>query len=263
MMLDVLKDLFALVDRGEPAALVTVVETLGSSPAKTGFKMLVGLQGRRAGTVGGGPLEAEAIEEALKAIRNNSCMLYKRELTAAEAGDLGMICGGEVTLFIEPHLSPAALLLVGAGHISQCLAAMAKIVGFTVTVLDDREEFCNRRLFPAADRLLVGDIGQLLEEVEIGPQTHIVIVTRGHRYDQLALEKTLRSPAAYLGMIGSVKKVKANFDNLQELGFSRKELERVHAPVGLRIGALTPAEIAVSILAEIIAVKRGAGNDGS
>lgn len=256
MMLEVYKDLLELIEGGEPAALVTVVDAKGSAPARTGFKMLVDSRGRKAGTVGGGQLEAEAVQEALKAIGNNSCQLYQRQLTPQEAESSGMICGGEVTLFIEPHLTPDTLLIVGAGHIAQHLAAMAKIAGFMVTVLDDREEFCNRQLFPDADRLLVGNIEQLLGQVNIGLRTYITIVTRGHRYDQLALEKTIRSSASYLGMIGSAQKVEATFNNLHDLGIDPEELGKVHAPIGINIGAQTPAEIAVSILAEIIAVKR-------
>ncbi|HHX86627.1 MAG TPA: XdhC/CoxF family protein, partial [Firmicutes bacterium] len=162
----------------------------------------------------------------------------------------------EVTLFIEPFTSSDTLLIVGAGHIAQHLAAMAKMAGFAVTVLDDREEFCNRELFPAADQLLVGEIEELLGRVTISPQTYITIVTRGHRYDQLALEKTISSPACYLGMIGSARKVEATFNNLREMGVKPEDLKAVHSPIGLKIGAQTPAEIAVSILAEIIAVRK-------
>ncbi len=213
--------------------------------------------------MGGGPLEKEATEKALEAIKNNQSQLYRRRLTAREAEDAGMICGGEVTLFIEPYLSPHTLLIVGAGYISQYLAAMAKSAGFVVHVMDDREEFCNRQLFPDADRLLVGQFEELLDRVTIDPRTYITIVTRGHNYDQLALEKTLSSTAAYLGMIGSAKKVATIFDNLRRSGVDPAALGAVHAPIGIKIGAQTPAEIAVSILAEIIAVRRGAFQERS
>ncbi len=256
--MEIYRNLLKMIERREPAALVTVVETRGSAPAKAGFKMLVDSRGRKSGNVGGGLLEIEAVEQALEAMKENSCRLYQRELTAREAEESGMICGGEVTLFIEPYLSSDTLLIVGAGHIALHLATMAKIAGFSVTVLDDREEFCNRRLFPDADRLLIGDIGQQLDQIEIDPQTYIAIMTRGHRYDQLALEKTIHSPAFYLGMIGSAKKIETTFNNLRDMGIDPQQLQQVHAPIGIKIGAQTPAEIAVSVLAEIIAVKRRA-----
>ncbi len=255
-MLEVYRELLKTVEKGEPAALVTVVETKGSAPARVGFKMLVDSRGRKTGTVGGGELEEEAIQVALEVMEKNCCRLYQRQLTAREGESAGMICGGEAALFIEPFLTPETLLIVGAGHISQHLAAMAKMIGLAVTVLDDREEFCNRDLFPSADQLLVGEIGELLEQAHIGPQTYITIITRGHKYDQLALEKTIGSPVPYLGMIGSAQKVEATFSNLRDLGVDPKDLDRVHAPIGLKIGAETPAEIAVSILSEIIAVRR-------
>jgi xanthine dehydrogenase accessory factor len=250
-----LEILMQKIEAEDPVALVTVVDSRGSSPGKAGFKMLVDDTGAFMGTVGGGLLEATLINDAMAAIAANVPQLKTYTLDRDAAGGLGMICGGEITAFIDVIAPPDTLVLVGAGHISQPLAAMAKTAGFRVLVLDDREDFCNPERFPTADRCLVGGFSALLENLKIKRNSYIAIVSRGHSFDQLALEKTIRSGAAYVGMIGSRNKVETVFRNMKEIGFTAAELERIHAPIGLQIGAQTPEEIAVSILAEMIAVK--------
>ncbi len=254
----VYQKLAELLEREESAALVTIVSTKGSSPGRVGFKMLVDLRGNITGTVGGGALEAMAIREALEVIRTGAPKLSTYKLTQNKAESLGMLCGGEASYFVEAIVPAASLVIVGAGHISQTLANMGKLLGFRVTVLDDREEFCNRERFPTADSCLVGEIGGLLDSLQICPSTCIIIVTRGHTHDRLALAKMIGSAAGYLGMIGSKQKVEKNFSILSEEGYSKEMLHKVYAPIGLKIGAKTPQEIAVSILAEIIAVKNKA-----
>lgn len=258
MLSAVYQKLAELVEKEEPVALVTIVRTKGSSPGREGFKMLVDSQGNITGTIGGGTLEATAIREALEVIRTGVPKLSTCKLTQDKAESLGMLCGGETTYFVDAIAPAASLVIVGAGHISQPLASMGKLLGFRVIVLDDREEFCNRERFPTADRCLVGEIEDLLDSVKIYPSTCIVIVTRGHGHDRLALAKTIGTSAGYLGMIGSKHKVEKIFSSLLEEGCSKEMLHKVYAPIGLKIGAKTPQEIAVSILAEIVAVKNKA-----
>lgn len=247
--------LYQMVEGEEPAALVTLLQTVGSAPGKPGFKMLVDREGNIIGSIGGGPAEAKAIEEAIEALRTNTPKICTYTLDREKAGGLGMICGGEITVFIDVIASPETLIVVGAGHIAQPLAAMGKILGFNIFVLDDRDDFCNKERFPQADRCIVGDIKEQLQDLQITEQSYVVIITRGHVQDQNALEQTLRTPAAYLGMIGSKNKVKTIFENLQAKGFSAGDLEKVHAPIGMAIGANTAEEIALSILAQIVSVK--------
>ncbi len=247
---DIFERLGRMAGNAEPAALVTIIESTGSVPGKTGFKMLVDPEGNTLG-----PIEATAIREAVDAIKKNASQMRKYRLDNKEAGGVGMICGGEVTVFIDVIAPPESLLIIGAGHIAQPLAAMAKIVGFYVTVMDDRDEFCNSERFPTADKCLVGEIPELLRNWKITGNTYITIVTRGHEQDEIALEKTLLSGACYLGMIGSKTKIKKIYSNLTGKGFPKEELEKVHAPIGLDIKAVTAEEIAVSILAQLILVR--------
>jgi xanthine dehydrogenase accessory factor len=255
------QEITRLIAGGQSIAVVTVIDCKGNTPGKQGFKMLVDAEGKTRGTVGGGYLEALATKEALASLKQGISCVRNFRLDTEEAGGIGMICGGEITVYIEVVSPAQTLLLVGAGHVSQPVAAMAKMLGFQVLVTDDRQEFCNAERFPAADRCLVADPADVFDHISINPSTYIVIVTRGHLRDQEALEKALATEAAYIGMIGSQKKVKTVFEQLRAKGVSEEELAKVHAPIGLAIGAETPAEIAVSILAEIIAV-RNAKKDG-
>ncbi|MEW5784595.1 MAG: XdhC/CoxI family protein [Bacillota bacterium] len=252
---EIIDALQAKIKKGIPVALATIVDTKGSSPGKVGFKMLVEANGAVSGTIGGGLIEAKVTREAVAAIAAGEPRLVSYTLDAETAGGLGMICGGETTVFIDVIAPPDTLVIVGAGHIAQPLAAMAKTAGYLVVVLDDRAEFCNAERFPEADQRQVGELGSLLDALELGRHSYVVIVSRGHKGDQLALEKTLRQDTAYLGMIGSKQKIETVFTNLRGKKFSEAELKKVYAPIGLSIGAKTPAEIAVCILAEMIAVK--------
>lgn len=257
MSLKVYRKLLELLEKGEPAVLVTVVKVTGSVSGKPGFKMLVDRRGETVGTVGGGLIESTALREARRAMTEGYPRQFTFELTPEKAGGIGMLCGGETTLLIEPLVPPAEMIIFGAGHVAQPLAAMGKMLGFVITVMDDREEFCNRQRFPEADRLLVNGLEKITDKLTLHGNSYVVIVTRGHAGDQLALEQTLRSPVRYLGMIGSQGKTEAIFNNLRKKGFTNQELARVHSPIGLNIGAQTPPEIALSICAEIVKVKYG------
>ena len=254
---DIYKELLKKVEQEETVALVTVIDTSGSAPGKTGFKMLVDSSGITLGTVGGGLVEATVIQDALQAIREKQSRSSSYKLDQDTAGGLGMLCGGDTSVFIDVIAAPETLLIVGAGHVAQPLAAIAAILGFKVVVMDDRDEFCNQERFPSATQCLVGDVGELLAAATITPSTYIVIITRGHAYDQIALEQTINSKASYLGMIGSKKKVQVIYNNLRQQGIAESLIERVYAPIGMDIGAKTAEEIGISILAEIIAHKYG------
>ena len=255
-MNDIYQEIVRVKDEGEEAALVTVVSATGSTPREEGAKMLVKPDGTILGTIGGGNLEAQVIEEAIKVMKQGRPKRLHFALTAKEADEVGMVCGGELEVFIEPILSPPTLYLFGGGHISLSLAKMGKLLGFKIAVIDDRAEFASPDRFPEADILLAEDFAKSFPKLKIDKSSYIVIVTRGHQHDELVLEWAVGTPAKYIGMIGSKTKVEAIFSHLLTKGISREQLDRVHAPIGLEIDAQTPEEIAVSILAEVIKVRR-------
>ncbi|HIP97473.1 MAG TPA: hypothetical protein EYH32_09710 [Anaerolineae bacterium] len=244
------------VERGEAVALATIVRVAGSTPRGVGTKMLIHADGTIEGTIGGGALEARVIAAAREALYKGEPRLVSFTLRDAGAGDPG-ICGGEADVFIDVLVSHPTLLIVGAGHVAVPVAELGALLGFRTVVLDDRAEFANAERFPRADELIVGDVPTELARFPVNAQTHVVIVTRGHAQDEAALQAVLDSPAAYIGMIGSRRKVRTVFDHLRAVGVSGDALARVRAPIGLDIGAETPAEIAVSIVAEIVMLRRG------
>jgi len=255
----IMQELLYCLDQNRPAALATIISATGSTPARAGTKMLIYEDGSITGTIGGGALEARVIEEARDVIKKGEPRYAHYSLDNDSAAGLGMVCGGEVMVFIDPFLSGPQLVILGAGHISQFLAQVAKMLDFHVTVIDDREDFANRERFPDADHLIVADLEKVLDEYTITENTYLAILTRGHKHDQVALEKVARSEAAYIGMIGSVNKIKTVFDNLKDKGLPSSCLEKVHAPIGLDLGGNSPAEIALSIAAELVKVRHQGG----
>ena len=253
---DIYQEIVRIKAEGEEAALVTVVSATGSTPREEGAKMLVKLDGSIMGTIGGGSLEAQVIEEAVKVIKHGKPKRLHRSLTASEAEEEGMVCGGDLEVFIEPILTPPALYIFGGGHISLPLAKMGKLCGFNIAVIDDRADFASAERFPEANVILAEDFTRSFPKVKIDKSSYIVIVTRGHQHDEVVLEWAVGTPAKYVGMIGSKTKNATIFSHLRDRGITREQLDRVHAPIGLEIGAQTPEEIAVSILAELIKVRR-------
>ncbi len=237
-----------------PAALATVVKTIGSSPRAVGAKMLVYADGSIVGSVGGGEMEQRVIEQARSVIREGQARYLDFNLSKPERGD-PMVCGGEMEIFVEPLLTTPTLLIAGAGHVGAACAELGKFLGFRVVVLDDRPHFLSREKFPTADELRAGDLLEQIRTADITPQTYVVLVTRAHTLDAELLRAVMESPAAYVGMLGSERRVLTVFKMLQEQGVSDEQLKRVHAPIGLEIEAETPQEIAVSIMAEIIQAK--------
>jgi len=255
-MTDIYQEIVRIKSEGEEAALVTIVTTTGSTPREEGAKMLVKTDGSILGTIGGGSLEAQVIEEAIKVIGQGKPKRIHIGLTAKEVEEEGMLCGGELEVFIEPILTPPTLYIFGGGHISLPLAKMGKLLGFKIAVIDDRAEFANLDRFPEAEIILADHFTKSFPKLKIDKSSYIVIVTRNHQYDDIVLEWAVGTQAKYIGMIGSKTKNKAIFSHLQAKGISRELLDEVHAPIGLEIHAQTPEEIAVSILAEIVTVRR-------
>jgi xanthine dehydrogenase accessory factor len=255
------REVFAAVaealERGEAAALVTIVATHGSTPQRVGAKMLVYADGRIVGTIGGGCYENDAFWKAREAIAHRRPQLLHYELADDFAQETGLICGGQMDVYIEPIEPSPELYIIGAGHVGFHLARLAHEVGFRVTVVDDREKFANAERFPTAAEVVVDDIPGWVARTHLPPHAYTVIVTRGHTNDLEALRALAPHDLRYLGLIGSRAKVARIFDALKTDHMPDEHLLRVHAPIGLDIGAVTPQEIAVSILAELIAVKHG------
>jgi len=337
---NIFKEILNLLDRGEDFALATILSRYGSAPRAAGTRMIVRSDGSIIGTIGGGIFEAQTQQLASEVLKERKPRVEEFVLRNEDAGRLGMICGGQVEVLVQPlgssndsykelyrelvsvlnskkkawlitqvpktHQQDSGLIqclvkadrsvipeavcegtsdlisrahanqpilidaregrflieplchagevyIFGAGHISQQLAPLTKLVGFGTTVLDDRSDFCNEGKFPTADRLIVLDSWQQpMAGLEIAKESYLVIVTRGHAYDKTVLAQALMTPARYIGMIGSRKKRDAIYEALISQGFKQQDLDRVHSPIGLSIGAETPQEIAVSIVAELI-----------
>ncbi len=244
-MKEVIESLLASIEKMEPGVLATVVEVKGASPAQVGFKLLVRVDGSAVGNVGGGVLEQRVREEAVAALKEGRSRLVHYALHEGPDA-VGILCGGEATVFIEVWQPAPALLIVGGGHIGRPLAEMARTVGFEVRVIDMRPE---RATAPQ------------LDSATITPRTYVVVITGNPVSDEQALSQILNTPAAYIGMIGSQRKAETIFAHLRSAGVSEAQLGRVRTPIGLDLGGRTPAEIALAILAEIVQVRHsGRGN---
>jgi xanthine dehydrogenase accessory factor len=240
-----LAELLKSIDEQRAVALVTVVKASGPYAAALGRHALVWLDREPLGSLGLGSLEARALADAGQALNQRRPQLLSYE-------------DGQVELFVEVQRRPPTLVIVGAGHIAQPLAELGKLIDFEVVVIDDRPQYANAGRFPRADRVIAAPFRPTLHDWPVDADTYIVLVTRGHSYDVESLLEILDSPARYIGMIGSKRRIRAVFDLLeQEQGIPREKLERVYAPIGLDIGAESPAEIAVCIIAEIVKVYRG------
>ena len=239
-----------------PCAVVTVAATRGSVPREAGSKMLVYADGSVSGTIGGGKFESLVVEEASTAIRQKQPLLKTYPLHEMASDSFGAICGGEVTVLIEPQQVAESLFLVGGGHCAQAIARLASECGLLVTVIEDRSEVTSG--LPAAIAVRDIDAPAFIRGREWKRDEAIVMVSRNYALDREALAAALEiSEVGYVGMIGSRRKVQTVFDELRQCGVADEELKRVYAPLGLDIGADAPAEIAISVLAEVLAVLRG------
>jgi xanthine dehydrogenase accessory factor len=255
-MTSIFQALAELEQSNGSAALCTVVHTSGSTPRHSTSKMLVYPDRQILGTVGGGMLEQRVIEEALVSIKDGKPRLLQYSMTDPERGDVG-VCGGQVEVYVEPILPPAMLVVIGGGHVGKAVAHLAKWLGFRVAVSDDRPEFCTPEANPDADEFYPVPMAELPLHLNITPQTSLVLTTRGVNVDVPGLPALLESQPAYIGVIGSQRRWATTVKALNDAGISDEQLKRVHSPIGLEIGAETPEEIAVSILAEILKLRRG------
>lgn len=258
--MDVFEELVRLRRQGQRCALATIVEAHGSIPSYESAKLLVREDGSIVGTVGGGCIEAEVLTTAREVILTGKPRRLSFDLSHEIAYDNGLVCGGELEIFVEPVIPPPRVFIFGAGHISKSLSKIAALAGFATVVVDDRESFARRDRFPEADEVLAGEYEAVCARLPVGEGSFIVIVTRGHRDDLRVLRWAARTPARYVAMIGSRRKVEGLARQLEQEGVPREALERIHAPMGLDIGAITPEEIAVATVAEMIAVRRNAAS---
>jgi xanthine dehydrogenase accessory factor len=247
--------LHELQHRGEPVALCTVVRTRGSVPRHAGAKMIVRGDGHLEGTVGGGEMESRVVRDALEAIRAGKPRLVQYALVDPRAGDPG-VCGGEVEIFVEPIEAHSTILVIGGGHVGAAIVHLAKWLGFRVVLADDRPQYCTPAAVPGADDYLPMSTADLARTFPFTPSTYILLPTRGVPVDVEALPHLLDVPHAYLGVIGSRRRWGTAVKALEAKGVPREKLEHVHAPMGLELNAETPEEIALSVLAEIVLLRR-------
>jgi len=255
--MDLFEEIVRMRRAGRRGALATIVHTNGSIPSYESSRMLVRDDGSIAGTIGGGCVEAEVWAAAKEVMQKESPRKMVFNLNNEASYDNGLICGGTLEVFVEPILPQPMLYLFGGGHVSTAVAKAASAAGFGIGVIDDREAFANKERFPMAQEIYTS-YEESYEKIQPNASSYLVIVTRGHKDDMRVLAWAVRTSARYVGMIGSKRKVLSVYKALETEGYKPEEFERVFAPMGLEIGALSPEEIAISIVAELIAVRRGA-----
>ncbi len=252
-MEEIYQTLIKALNENRNGVLVTVIDVKGSSPGKMGSKMIVFANGEHLGTVGGGQIEYLIIREALQNVNRSTA--WRNSYLLSE--DAGMMCGGKLEVLFEPFGHKEKLYIFGAGHVGAALASIAPKADFYTVVIDNRQEFATKERLPEAHKVIFADYQKILKELSFDANTYILVVTHGHGFDQLIADYCLNQPFKYLGVIGSRKKAKTFFKQLLEGGHKPEQVERVLMPVGFDIGAETPFEIAVSILAELIAIRYG------
>lgn len=251
--INILKEINTAVSNGHAVAMSIITKACGSSPRGEGTIMGVLSDGSIIGTIGGGALENALIKASVEAINNKKDTYFTHSLTETNK-DLNMACGGLVEGYIKVIKPKKQLLIIGGGHISKELHYFGAMMDYSVVIFEDREEYCSKDRFPMADKLILGDIKEKLESYSIDESCSIVIVTRGHVLDEVALQCALLTKAAYIGMIGSRKKVLSTMKSLRNKGYAEELLSKVYAPIGLDLGGGTPKDIALGIIAEILLV---------
>ena len=254
--MDLFEEIARLRRTGQKCALATIVQVNGSIPSYESAKLLVREDGSIMGTVGGGCVEAEVWNAAREVMETEKPKHLTFSLGQDAAYDNGLICGGQLNVFVEPILPQPNALIFGAGHVSKSLAQVSQLAGFRVSVIDDREQFANRERFPDAEDVFADEYETVFPKLNLNANSYVIIVTRGHRDDMRVLRWAVGTNAKYIAMIGSKRKTIAIVKELESEGFSRELFTRIHAPMGLEIGAITPEEIAVSVVAEMIAARR-------
>src|SRR6266568_6639334 len=254
--MDIYSEICNLKRQGRRSALATIINVKGSIPSVTAAKMLVRDDGSIIGTVGGGCVESDVRKGAMEVMRDEKPKTFNFNLDQRPDDDTGLVCGGSLQVFIEPVIPSPALYIFGGGHIGLNVNKVATLAGFETIVADDRELYANRERFPEAREILAGEMDEIMSGLAPSDSSYIVIVTRGHRHDMRVLRWALDTPAHYIGMIGSGRKVLAVYEQLEAQGVSPESFKRVFAPIGLEIAAATPEEIAIAIVAELIAIRR-------
>jgi xanthine dehydrogenase accessory factor len=254
--MDIYQEIVGLRQAGRRGALATITNVRGSIPSSQTSKMLVRDDGSIVGTIGGGCVEAEVWQAAREVMEEEKPRTLTFNLNQNPKYDTGLVCGGTLEVFIEPVLPIPVLYLFGAGHVAYNTFKAARAAGFDVVIVDDRESYANRERFPDAREVIADDFDQACARLTPNENSYVVIVTRGHRDDMRVLRWAVTTPARYIGMIGSRRKTIAIYKELESQGVDAALFGRVNAPVGLEIGAVTPEEIAVAIVAELIAFRR-------
>jgi len=253
---DIYEELVRLRRQGQKCALATIVQVNGSIPSYESAKLLVREDGSMVGTVGGGCVEAEVWTAAREVIETGKPKHLTFSLGQDAAYDNGLICGGQLNVFVEPVEPQPQAYIFGGGHVSKSISKVANLAGFITTIIDDREAFSNKERFPEAAATYADEYEKVFPQLDITSSSYVVIVTRGHRDDMRVLKWAVNTPARYIAMIGSKRKTISVIKELEKEGMPRELFEKIHAPMGLAIGAETPEEIAVSVVAEMIAVRR-------
>jgi len=254
--MDVYDELIRLRKLGQKCAIATIVQVRGSIPSFESAKLLVREDGSMVGTIGGGCVEAEVWNAAREVMETEKPKHMSFNLGQDAAYDNGLICGGQLDVFVEPVVPPPHAIIFGAGHISKSLCKVADLAGFSTTIVDNRESFANRERFPEAAEIFAEEYEEVFPKLTVHESTYIIIVTRGHRDDMRVLRWAASTASRYVAMIGSKRKVLSVVKELEKEGLSREQLDRIYAPMGLEIGAISPEEIAISVAAEMIAVRR-------
>ena len=250
----ILRKLQEYLDNNHEVVLATVVDAQGSTPGRKAFKMIIADDGTFYGTVGGGAIEYEVVESGRRLLKDKSNLFKVFNLN-----DINMACGGNITVFFEYIANAKTLYILGGGHVGQAIEPIANSLGFKITVLDDRKEVTTRELHPFADEIICGEFYETIENMKINNPAYVVVLTNKHLHDGDCLRALLQKECEfeYIGMIGSKRKIKICLDELEKGGINREKIDKIYTPVGLDIGGDTPAEIAVGIMAELIALQYG------
>lgn len=244
------------IDEGKTVVLATIVSADQGVHSLQGLKLAIDQGGETAGSLGEQALDKEVINLCFQAMKEERSTLVHHFMSKDLATREGIQAGGKLDIFLDLIEAPPSMVIFGAGHIAQPLCRIGKTVGYRIVVVDDRENYASSDRFPEADDIIVMDFNKAVDSLNINPTTYLVLITRGHKHDELILRKVVDTKAAYIGMIGSKRRVAAVLTSLRRDGYSPKLIDRIHAPIGLRIGAQTPEEIALSIAAEVVKIRR-------
>ncbi len=248
----VMKKALEEIDNGKELAIATIIKSEGSTPRGLGTMMAVLEDGSIHGTIGGGTLEKYIIELCIGAIKEGESKTIDLPL---DAEGVDMVCGGKVEVFIDVYKIKPKLLIIGGGHVGYAIYNIASLLNFNISIFEDREEFLTKERFPLAKELILGSIDERLRNYKIDNNTYIVIVSRGHKSDERALLEVINSNAKYIGVMGSKGKVMTMMDKIRNSGITEENINKIYAPIGLKISSGSPEEIAMSIMAEILLIK--------